>query len=130
MKGSYGIQILQVMERAAETPKVKLAILERKVVPSSATQAKIFQRAKQFAYENNTPEKLEKSALEQGLSCRPISSLDINQTRVANLKNSRQIVRWALRTKSTPYLIFLNATIKLLLRQLRANEKATEIWKV
>lgn len=33
LKGMYGIQVLQVMERSAATPKVKLAILARKVVP-------------------------------------------------------------------------------------------------
>jgi peptidyl-prolyl cis-trans isomerase D len=124
MKGSYGIQILQVMERAAETPKVKLAILERKVVPSSATQAKIFQRAKQFAYENNTPEKLEKSALEQGLSCRPISSLDINQTRVANLKNSRQIVRWAFKNEVNTVSDIFECDDKIIVAAITgANEK-------
>lgn len=97
LKGIYGIQVLQVMERSAATPKVKLAILARKVVPSSTTQARIFQQAKQFAYENTTPEKLEESALKEGLSCRPAINMDINQTRIGKLKNSRQIVRWAFK---------------------------------
>lgn len=100
-KANYGggIQIFQIMERPAATPKVKLAILARKVVPSSATQARIFQQAKQFAFDNTHPDSLEASALRAGLSCRPQANLNINETAIANLKNARQIVRWAFKAE-------------------------------
>ena len=51
IKNAQGVQIMQVTEKTPARNKVKLAILERKVVPSSKSYSKIYNDAKQFAAE-------------------------------------------------------------------------------
>lgn len=99
VKNMNGIQLFQVMERGAVTPKVKLAVLERRVIASSRTQAKIFNEAKQFASANQTVEAMEAAATKAGLQVLPAMNLNINANKIANIKNSRQIVRWAFKAE-------------------------------
>jgi peptidyl-prolyl cis-trans isomerase D len=97
IKNAQGVQIMQVMEKTAARPKVKLAILERKVVASSKSYSKIYNDAKQFAV-NLTSDKFEKSAKDKGYVVRP--AMDILQTteKVADLPQSRKIVQWAFKS--------------------------------
>lgn len=99
VKNMNGIQLFQVTERGVVTPKVKLAILERRVIASSRTQAKIFNDAKQFAAANQTLDAMETAATEAGLQVLPAMNLNINATKIADIKNSRQIVRWAFKAE-------------------------------
>jgi peptidyl-prolyl cis-trans isomerase D len=98
IKNAQGVQIMQVTERTAGRHKVKLAILERKVVPSSKTYSKIYNDAKQFAVELKA-DKFDSKAKEKGYVVRP--AVDVLQTtdRIADIKQSRQIVRWAFNNK-------------------------------
>lgn len=90
-----GLQVLQLIDISAPTPKIKLAILSREVSPSSKTYANIFNQAKQFAVQNNTDEKFRQAAEEQGLTLQPAYGIQKNSQKVASLPSSRQIVRWA-----------------------------------
>ena len=99
VKNMNGIQLFQVIARGANTSKVKLAVLERRVIASSRTQAAIFNQAKQFASENQTVEALEASAAKAGLQVLPAMNLNINANTIANVKNSRQVVRWAFKAE-------------------------------
>lgn len=94
-KSMGGIRIFQVVERGAVVPKVKLAVLERKVIPSSRTQAQIFNAAKQFAAGCANIEEFEAKATEQNIEVLTANRLNINATKLRDVKNSRQVVRWA-----------------------------------
>jgi peptidyl-prolyl cis-trans isomerase D len=89
------IQILKVTEKTAPRPKVRLAILERRVMPSSRSQAHIFNTAKQFAASARNVEGFQTLAEAENLSVRPANNLDENADRASILPQSRQIVRWA-----------------------------------
>ncbi len=89
-----GIQIVQIMAKSKATPKVKLAILEREVTPTSRTYSKLYNDAKQFVVENNTADKFTTAAAEQELTVMPAAGLNKNAQQVANLSASREIVRW------------------------------------
>jgi len=95
IKNDQGVQIMQVMDKTPARRKVKLAILERKVVPSSKTYSKIYNDAKQFAAENTSPEIFKKKALEKGYIVHPANELLVNAETIGNIPQSRQIVRWA-----------------------------------
>lgn len=97
IKNAQGVQIMQVMEKTAARPKVKLAILERKVIASSKSYSKIYNDAKQFAVDL-TAEKFEKAAKDKGYVVRP--AMDILQTteKVADIPQSRKIVQWAFKS--------------------------------
>jgi peptidyl-prolyl cis-trans isomerase D len=94
IKNDQGTQIFQVTEKTAPKPKVKLAIFEIKVSTSNLTVSRIYNEAKQFAAEL-TGDKFDKKAQEKGYSVRTAAELATTAERVAELPQSRQIVRWA-----------------------------------
>ncbi|MFZ4725984.1 MAG: SurA N-terminal domain-containing protein, partial [Paludibacter sp.] len=98
IKNAQGTQIMQVTERTAARSKVKLAILERKVVPSSRSYSKIYNDAKQFAVDMNA-EKFEKVAKEKGYVIRPAADILQNAERVGDIQKAREIVRWAFKSE-------------------------------
>lgn len=90
-----GIQIFQVMEKTPARPKVKLAILERKVTPSNQSYSQLFNEAKQFAAASTDQKKFEELAKEKGYVIRPSAGLNKNSENVDMIPQSRQVVRWA-----------------------------------
>ena len=92
-------QKFKVLEASKPTPRVKLAILSRKVTASSKTYGALYNQAKQFIVANNNADSLHQAAIKQGLSTTPVFALNANSDKVNNLKNSRPIVRWAFEAK-------------------------------
>ena len=90
-----GEQTFRIADKSKATPKVKLAILSRKVTPSSKTYGVLYNEAKQFIVNNNSEELLRQAAQEQGLTITPAFGLNVNADKINDLKNSRGIVRWA-----------------------------------
>lgn len=99
LKNMGNIRLFQVVERGVNVPKVKLAVLERKVVPSQTTQAQIFNEAKRFAAACSSIEDFEAKAAEQNLEVHSANRLNINAPKLQNIKNSRAVVRWAFEAK-------------------------------
>lgn len=95
MNSMGNIRLFQVAERSVNVPKVKLAVLERKVVPSSRTQAQIFNEAKRFAAACTSIEDLEAKAADQNIEVLSANRLNINANKLQNIKNSRAVIRWA-----------------------------------
>lgn len=94
-----GEQTFKIADISKATPKVKLAILSRKVTASSKTYGALYNQAKQFVVANNNADSLHQAALAQGLSAAPVFGLNENTDKVNDLKNSRPIVRWAFAAK-------------------------------
>ena len=97
IKSAQGVQVMQVMDKTPARSKVKLAILERKVVASSKTYSKIYNDAKQFAADMSS-DKFEKVAKEKGYIIRP--AMDILETteKIADIPQSRKIVQWVFKS--------------------------------
>ena len=94
-----GEQTFEIMDVAKATPKVKLAIMERKVTPSSRTYSVLYNEAKQFVVNNQTEDLFRGTAAEAGMNMRPAYGLNKNTDKVGDLKSSRPIVRWAFEAK-------------------------------
>lgn len=94
LKDAQGIQIMQVMEKTPARRKVRLAILDIKVNTSNVTVSKIYNEAKQFAAELNGAD-FEKRAAERKYEVRLASDLQATTEKIADLSNSRQIIRWS-----------------------------------
>lgn len=89
------IQIIEVTEKTKPVAKVKLCVLKRSVEASSQTYANVFNEASQYMAQNNSIEKFEAGAdASKGQFVRNYS-VSVSDSRVADLKDSRQIVRWA-----------------------------------
>lgn len=92
-------QTFEILDIAKATPKVKLAILERNVTASSKTYSVLYNAAKQFIVANPDEEAFRAAAKEQGMTVTPQYNLQKNTEKVADLKSSRAIVRWAFDAK-------------------------------
>lgn len=95
-----GEQTFKIADISKATPKVKLAILSRKVTASSKTYGVLYNQAKQFIVANNNADSLHQAAFAQGLGTTPVYSLNENTDKVNELKNSRAIVHWAFEAKA------------------------------
>ncbi len=95
IKNAQGTQILQVTEKTAPRRKVKLAILERKVVATSKTVSSFYNDAKQFVAGVTNLEKFESKAKEKGLMVRQANEILATSDKISDIQQSRQIVRWA-----------------------------------
>lgn len=94
IKSDQGTQIFQVTEKTAPKRKVRLAIFEIKVATSNMTVSKIYNEAKQFAAELKGSD-FDNRAKEKGVTVRTTNELPTTAEKVAELPQSRQIVRWA-----------------------------------
>ncbi|MDR3327808.1 MAG: SurA N-terminal domain-containing protein [Prevotellaceae bacterium] len=94
------VNIFMVTERTRPVTKVRLAVIEQQVNPSSTTETKIFQQAKQFASESKTVDDMKANAAKNQYNLIPMNNLNYNTARLGNIKNSRQVILWAI-NKST-----------------------------
>ena len=81
------------------TPKAKVAIIEREVTPSSKTFAAIYNEANQFVVNNQDEEAFRAAAEEAKMEIETATNLQKMANKVADLKSSRAIVRWAFNAK-------------------------------
>lgn len=98
IKNAQGTQIMQVTAKTTPKKKVKVAILQRKVTPSSKTYSLIYNQAKQFAAENNA-ELFAKRAQEKGYIVHHAEKVLKNDNQLQTISNSRQIIRWAFQSR-------------------------------
>ncbi len=94
----FGFHIIKPTKKGKETNQVRLAILTKKVEPSSDTYQKTYTEASKFASENLTKEAFEKAVVAQKLD-KKIATLAENERAVAGLESSRQLVRAAFTTE-------------------------------
>jgi peptidyl-prolyl cis-trans isomerase D len=94
IKNAQGVQIMQVTEKTAARRKVKLAILERKVVATSKTVSSFYNDAKQFVSGIKNLEKFEAKAKEKGYMIRQANEILATSDKISDIQQSRQIVRW------------------------------------
>lgn len=93
------IQIVEITETTKPVSKVKLCVISRKVEASSQTYGIIYNNASQYIAKNNEAELfVENAKAEEGLFLRSIDVKDTDFS-VSDLKDSRQIVRWAFQNK-------------------------------
>ncbi len=95
----YGFHILQVTDRGKESKKAQLAVLERKVVPSSHTTQVIYSQAAEFAGLNKTHEMFTQAANTNNLTKRYANNLLQNDRTIAGIESPREMIRWAFRSK-------------------------------
>jgi peptidyl-prolyl cis-trans isomerase D len=95
----FGFHIVELLDRSREVKKVQVAILERRVEPSSATYQRAFLQASAFAGNNNTYEKFQEAVVKDELSKRIANNLLPADNRITGLESPRELVRWAFTSK-------------------------------
>ncbi len=99
VKEGNDINLFFVNELGEKVVKAKVAILARSVDATSRTQANLYNKLKQFIVDNNTIEKLETEAANNGYAVMTAKNLDINATTINNVKKAREAVRWVFENK-------------------------------
>ncbi|MGE0077728.1 MAG: SurA N-terminal domain-containing protein [Bacteroidales bacterium] len=95
----YGFHVLEVTERGKENKKAQLAIVERKVVPSSHTTQLVYSKAAEFAGVNKTYDEFNAAANNQKITKRVANNLLQNDRNIAGLESPRELIRWAFKNK-------------------------------
>ena len=95
VKTNYGTHIVKVLDKTKDVNKYKVANIVMSVSPSSKTYSTIYNELNQFLASNNTIDKLTAGAQEAGYNVVSDVPLQTESQMINNMKNTRQVVRWA-----------------------------------
>ena len=91
----YGIHLIEVTKKSKSMKKVKIAFIDRNVVPSNETYKEILTQAGDFAAKNNNSEQFNQSSMDNNLSKRIADNLLESTRTISGLENPREMIRWA-----------------------------------
>jgi len=89
---SFGIHIIEILDRSKNSKKYNIGIVDRKIIASSTTNQKIYSEASQFAGTNNTYDKFNSAVAEQGLNKLMANDVAPQQKTLPGLENPRSLV--------------------------------------
>lgn len=92
VESNFGIHIIEVLEKSRNTRKYNIGIVDRKIIPSSTTNQKVYSDASQFAGTNNTYEKFSSAAGEQKLNKLTANDVSPQQKSLPGLENPRNLI--------------------------------------
>ena len=89
---TYGIHIIEILDQSKNSRKYNIGIIDRKIIPGSATTQKIYSEASQFAGSNDTYDKFVKSIASQGLNKKVANDITPQQKTLPGLDNPRSLI--------------------------------------
>lgn len=90
----FGFHLIKPTKKGKETNQVRVAVLTRKVEPSTETYQQVYGETSKFASENQSFDSFQKSVVAQKLD-KKIATVRENDREVAGLEQSRTLVRAA-----------------------------------
>lgn len=100
----FGFHLIKPTKKGKETNQVRIAILTRKVEPSTETYQKIYSETSKFASENQTAEAFNKAVADLKLD-KKIATLKESDREVTGLEQSRPLVRSAFQSDQGKILV-------------------------
>jgi peptidyl-prolyl cis-trans isomerase D len=91
----FGYHVIEVTGKKPEVKKVRVAMVDREIIPSNETYQNIFANASKLATENKTLEQFNEYVSAENLSPREMPGIRKMSNRIPGLPNPRQIVQWA-----------------------------------
>jgi peptidyl-prolyl cis-trans isomerase D len=89
---SFGIHIIKIIDQSRKVKKYDIGVVDRTVIPSSATTQRIYAEASQFAGTNDTYEKFNKAVAEGNLNKKLALNVTPEQKELPGLTQSRGLV--------------------------------------
>ena len=89
---TFGVHIIEILAESKPVRKYNLGIVDRKIIPSSVTNQRVYSQASQFAGLNNTYDKFNAAIAEQKLNKRVANDVTPQQKTLPGLENSRSLV--------------------------------------
>lgn len=99
VKTNFGYHVIKIEAQSPSRKKVKLAIVERQVVPSDETYQTIYSNAVQFGSEANSIESFRKLYAEKGITPRFATDFHKDINTLPGLEYAREIIRWSFENK-------------------------------
>ena len=91
----YGVHFVQIVEKTKPVKKYKIGTIKMDVTPSQDTYNKLYNDLNHYISKNNNLEKFKSEASDAGYFCQTNIQILENQHNIANIENSRQVIRWA-----------------------------------
>ncbi len=95
LQAQDGFHVLQVTDKGAANKRVKLAVVQRDVIPSSNTVQSVYNMANSFVADCKNLEDFNAQVAKQKLNKRVASRLSPNERTISGLNSPREIIRWA-----------------------------------
>ena len=89
---TFGIHIIEILAQSKDTRKYNIGFIDRKIIPGSITNQKVYSEASQFAGTNDTYEKFTNSIAAQGLNKRVANDIAPQQKTLPGLDNPRSLI--------------------------------------
>ena len=89
---TFGTHIIEILDQSKDSRKYDIGIIDRKIIPGSVTNQKIYSEASQFAGTNPTYDKFIKAIAAQGLTKRVANDITPQQKTLPGLDNPRSLI--------------------------------------
>ena len=89
---TFGIHIIEILDQSKKSRKYNIGIIDRKILPGSSTNQRIYSEASQFAGTNNTYEKFNKTIADNKLTKRVANDITPQQKTLPGLENPRGLI--------------------------------------
>jgi len=89
---TFGVHIIEILAQSKGTRKYLIGTVDRKIIPGSMTNQRVYSEASQFAGTNNTYEKFNQAITEKGLTKRVANDITPQQKTLPGLENPRNLV--------------------------------------
>lgn len=91
----FGYHVIHITGKKEPVKKIRAAIIERAIEPSSQTAQEIYTDASRFAGEFSTQEKFNQAVIDQGMNKRTATYIQPLGNSLPGIENAREVIRWA-----------------------------------
>jgi peptidyl-prolyl cis-trans isomerase D len=99
VESNFGFHLIKVTDQTAPVKKVKVATIDRNIVPGTKTYQAAFAKANEFAGKNNSEALFNQAVQEQGLNKRVAENLKDTDKSIPGLESPRALIQWAYQAK-------------------------------
>lgn len=94
-ESAFGFHVIKVTGKKDISKKLRVAMINQEVLPSSKTYQDIFAQASKLASENHNEEEFNNAVAELKLNKRTAPKVKEMTTFIAGVENAREVVRWS-----------------------------------
>ncbi len=115
VRTQFGVHLIEVMEHTDAIERVRVAMIERVIVPSAETARNSYSAASEFAIASNSREAFMTASSEAGYATSTADKVLRKATSISGLRNAAELVSWAYNAEegevSNPILIDKNYVV-------------------
>ncbi|MBU0695382.1 MAG: SurA N-terminal domain-containing protein [Bacteroidetes bacterium] len=95
VKTQYGVHVIEIEKQIGLSRVVKVAVVDKAIVPSSGTEQSAYQKAQSFLSGVSSVQQFEENAQKQGLNKKVGENVVPLQASLPGLDDSRKLIKWA-----------------------------------